>query len=116
VSTPPFYVTIEKYQFDEELKAVVYDCQIGIQEKTDVIIHIVKTRFSQLTKLDKTLRMLEIAPKTLRPFPKKRWLGNTEERFLAERKCALQEYLTSVTQITRILQKPCFRKFAALAN
>jgi hypothetical protein len=115
-STPPFYISIERQQYDEELKAVVYDCQVGIQENTDVVIHIVKTRFSHLAQFDKHLRKTEVDLRPLKPFPKKRWIGNTEESFLAERRRDLQEYLRSLTQISGILQKPCFRKFTTLTS
>jgi hypothetical protein len=109
------YISIEKYQFDAELKAIVYDCQIGIQENSDIAIRVIKTRFSQLAKLDKYLRRAHANLGDARPFPHKRWFGNTDEKFLAERHRDLQEYLASLTRLSGLLGEESFRRFAKLA-
>jgi hypothetical protein len=101
-TTPPIYIFIEKYHYEEGLKAVIYDCQIGIQDNTDVIIRIVKTRFSDLA--------------ALRPFPPKRWFGNTDDAFLSRRRMELQEYLASLTRVSGILREHAFRKFAKISH
>jgi hypothetical protein len=113
-TTPPIYIFLEKYQYDEEVKAVVYDCQIGIQENADVVIHVIKTRFSQLAKLDKYLHLSHLNLEQAKPFPQKRWFGNTDEKFLAERCRDLQDYLSSLTRIAGLLDEESFRKFGKL--
>jgi hypothetical protein len=113
-TTPSMYISIEQYHYDEQIDAVVYDCHIGIQENTDVVIQVIKTRFSQLAKLDKVLRLTRLNLKPVKQFPRKQWFGNTDQIFLEERRRQLQEYLSSLTHIRGLLRDESFRKFAQL--
>jgi hypothetical protein len=113
-STAPMYIVIERYEICKELKAVFYDIQIGIQTGSDVTIHFVKTRYSQLAKLHMELRLSGIDLNGLKPFPPKSWFGNMKKEFLAERCQALQDYLSSLTHVSTLLEERCFLDFAHL--
>jgi hypothetical protein len=113
-STAPMYIVIEHDEFCKELKAVFYDIQIGIQTGSDVTIYFVKTRYSQLAKLHIDLQLSGIDLNSLKPFPPKCWFGNMKKEFLSERRQALQDYLTSLTLVSTILEEKCFCDYAQL--
>jgi hypothetical protein len=89
---------------------VIYDLQIGIQKESDVVIHFLKTRFSQLAQLHKDLHFAGIDVNQIKPFPPKSWFGNLKKDFLSERCQALQAYLSSLTRVSTLLDKKCFRQ------
>jgi hypothetical protein len=111
---PSIYISIEQYHFDEQINAVVYDCHRGIQENTDVVIHVIKTRFFQLAKLDKVLRLAHPNMKSVKQFPRKQWLGNRDQIVLEEGRHQLQEYLSSLTHVRGLLREESFRKCTKL--
>jgi hypothetical protein len=115
-SVPRFYITVERYDFHERLGAIVYDLQVGIQDREDVIAHTIQARFSQLELLDKKLRDSVPSCESLKPFPPKRWLCNTNDRFLRARSMELQRYLLNLVQIRTMGTNPDFTGFLQIAG
>jgi hypothetical protein len=109
------YIDIENYEHCSELGVVFYEVQIGVQTGSDVLIHLIKTRFSQLARLHDALCKAGIGANRLNPFPPEYWLWNLNKNFISTRRRALQEYLCSLTRVSTIVNYDCFRRFVQLA-
>lgn len=97
VTSPPMYIFIQNHKYDWDLQAVIYEIQIGIKNFNDIVISNYKLRFSDLEKMDKSLRQINNY-KNLPKFPPKKWFGNTNANFLQKRQNELQNYLNTLTQ------------------
>ena len=98
ITFPPMYIFIQSHKYDWDLQAVMYEIQIGIQSMNDIVITTYKMRFSDLQKMDKTLRKIDAYKDRLPKFPPKKWFGNTNAKFLQQRQIELQNYLNVLTQ------------------
>lgn len=107
----PFYISLERYEYDSTIRAVVYEIEIGIQYKHDVITRKFYTRYSSLQKLDNDIRPHYKQVSHLKDFPPKRYFWNMDPDFLKQRAVDLQEYLASLTRISGILNSNAFLRF-----
>jgi hypothetical protein len=102
------YLYIDKYEFDPTIKAVVYSIEIGIQKSQIVHVHKVQRRYSVLKQFDSQIRPLFKDSRFLQPFPEKKFFGNRDATFLAERSSQLQKYLTNLVRVSGVVNTPAF--------
>ena len=66
-------------------------------------------RYSQLFDLHQALKKLGIPKKSLPKFPAKKWIGNTDPKFVKKRREKLQAYLNGLSP--QILNLPLLKRF-----
>lgn len=106
---PPMYALIEGHHYDIELNVIFYNIQIGIQKGEDVICSMIKLRYSELEKFQKTLIGSFPDLDLLYKFPPKKWFNNTSETFILEREKGLQTFLSSVFAVPSITETDSFK-------
>jgi hypothetical protein len=111
ISIPPMYLSVEKYQMDEQIGAVFYLIEIGIQKDNNVIVHYVSKRFSELSEFDSQIRSKFSGSKYLVSFPPKTLFKNTDRKFLEKRAEQLQNYLASLVRVAELCETSVFRRF-----
>ena len=105
------YITIERHEYDKTARAVVYEIQIGIQHDSDITTNTIRARYSEMDMLDRKIRETLDENVELRPFPAKKWIGNTSEAFIQQRTQDLQDYMTQLLKVPGILDNEHFRQF-----
>ena len=107
----PFYIHIQSYQTDKTIGVTFYLLEFGIKKNDLVQVHPINVRFSQLDKLDKLIRQNFINSSVLNKFPPKKYFFNKDKTFLKKRSEDLQNYLSSLTKLPKLLEFNEFRKF-----
>lgn len=110
VSTPPIYISIEAYRYDERLQTTIYDIEIGIQQGHSVVISQVHHRFSALLEFDRTIRPFFNMYPHLLPFPPKKLFGKNSPSFIKERVYKLEQYLDHLGKVPGLPSSPSFVK------
>lgn len=105
---PPMYITVDPGKYDENIGAALYDIHIGIQCGHDVVQKTIRTRFSELDKLNNQINS-EI--KTNLRFPEKKWFGSTNSAFIEKRSKDLATYMGDLTKIPGILKLKSVQSF-----
>jgi hypothetical protein len=105
------YISIENYKYDEALGATVYILQVGILQGQEVTVHSIVTRFSDMSKFNDVLRPVIEKCDFVKPFPKKKWFGNTDPAFIKTRCEDLEKYFASLTAVPGILHNEYFQNF-----
>lgn len=111
ISIPPMYLSIEKYELVQDINAVVYEIEIGIQKSKNVYTHKVNRRYSALEEFDRQIRPQYSNSKYLLPFPPKKMFGNKDPSFLEQRSSQLQQYLASMIKIPGVCICQTFTHF-----
>ena len=109
-TNPLTYISIEGYKLDEEQGIVYYKIEVGYQKDNNVVINTVHLRYSQLEKLSKFVNKTFKNDLFVRPFPPKKWLGNTDPYFIEKRMNELQLYLEDLTKTPGITAYPEFKE------
>lgn len=111
ISIPPMYLTIEKFEYNEEFKATFYTIEVGIQKDSVVCTHTVQKRYSALQEFDAQIRPTFSESRYLRQFPPKKLFGNTETEFVEKRAEKLQDYLANLVRVAGLCETQVFRRF-----
>jgi hypothetical protein len=102
------YLSIESSRYDPDLRATLYEIEIGVLTGTEVAVHRRFIRFSGLERLDQSMRAIGSNSKYLMPFPPKKYFGNLSERFVNQRAMELQKYLQALPKIPDLLWQMSF--------
>ena len=111
ISIPPMYLSIEKYEFCEDLNAILYHIEIGIQKNQQVYKYIVQRRYSSLQEFDSQARSIFGESKYFHLFPPKKIFGNFDPHFLEKRSDQLQEYLSNLVKVAGLCESSIFKRF-----
>ena len=111
MTKPPMYITIEKHDYDKIARAVVYELQIGVQHGQDIVTTTIRKRFSEMDRLDKTIRAALCNHTNFPQFPPKKWIGNTNEAFIQQRTEDLDRYLIQLLRVPGIIENSDFKQF-----
>ncbi|EAY10074.1 PX domain containing protein [Trichomonas vaginalis G3] len=111
ISIPPMYLSVEKFEFDPQFKAVFYNIEVGIQKDSMVCVHTISKRYSALQEFDSQIRPKFSESRYLHPFPPKKLFGNTENEFLEKRSEELQNYLGNLVRVAGLCETQVFRRF-----
>lgn len=114
-SIPPMYITVEKYELDAELDAIIYHLEVGIQRDTTVTTKKVMKRYSELRSFDTEIRKDFGDSKYMVAFPPKAFLRNKDPIFLEERKTQLQKWLAGLVRIPGISTSSTVTRFFSIA-
>jgi hypothetical protein len=104
------YVSLEGSRYDPDLRATLYEIEIGVLAGSEVAVHRRFLRFSGLEKLDKSMRTIGSNTKYLIPFPPKKFFGNCSEHFVNQRAMQLQQYLQALPRIPDLTWQISFAK------
>jgi hypothetical protein len=107
---PKLYLSVEGTLYDPDLRATLYEIEIGVLSESEVSVHRRFVRFSGLELLDRAIRQLGDNAKYLMPFPPKKYFGNLSERFVSERTMQLQRYFHALPKIPDLLCQMAFAK------
>lgn len=113
-SIPPMYITIEKYELDSEIDAIIYHLEVGIQHDTKVLTKTVMKRYSELRSFDTEIRKDFGDSKYMVAFPPKAFLRNKDPAFLEERSLQLQKWLTGLVKIPGISTSSSVARFFSI--
>ena len=112
-SSPPFFLTIEKFFLEESENVIFYEIEIGIQFGNEVLLQRITRRFSQIFRFNHLLK--QALPKYLYNkiacMPPKKWFGNTKFDFVKGRCQSLQKYFSMLGVISEIMKLECFQVF-----
>ncbi|OHT04891.1 PX domain containing protein [Tritrichomonas foetus] len=108
---PPMYISIESYNYESSVKAVVYEIEVGIQNNQMVSTHVIHRRFSAMKTFDTQIRSQFGDSHYLLSFPPKTLFPNTSKAFLEQRSEQLQKYLANLVKIPGLSSSPTFTQF-----
>ena len=108
-TSPPTFLKVNSYGFDNRVGAVVYDISVGYQKDTKAVVHSVRRRFSELHNFDQKVRPTFARSPALRKFPPKTLFRNTGDVFLQKRAQDIQFYLSYLTQVPGMGSHPAFQ-------
>jgi hypothetical protein len=109
---PRVYMSVEKFEMDSAVNAIVYTVETGIQKGDVVYLFRTKHRYSALLEFDEQIRKIVQGSQFLKPFPPKKAFGNTDFAFLNDRAKQLQKYLSHLVQVAGIVTtKPFIKTF-----
>jgi len=111
ISIPPLYLSVERFEFCEDLNAVLYTIEVGIQNDDVVYKHMVQRRYSALQEFDAQIRPAFGDSKYLHEFPPKKLFGNFDPHFLEKRADKLQEYLGNLCRVAGLCESSVFKRF-----
>jgi hypothetical protein len=107
---PQLYLSVEGSRYDPDLRATLYEIELGVLSGSEVSVYRRFVRFSGLELLDRGMRKLGSNARYLMPFPPKKYFGNLSEQFVSERAMQLQAYLQALPKIPDLLWQIAFAK------
>ncbi|KAK8882496.1 hypothetical protein M9Y10_045138 [Tritrichomonas musculus] len=110
------YISIERYNVDQQIKAAVYEIEVGIQNNESVTTHTIYRRYSALKAFDTQIRSQFGDSSYLLSFPPKTLFPNTSREFLEQRCEQLQKYLASLVKIPGLTSSSAFIQFFEIDN
>ena len=69
---PPIYISLEGYEFDSGINAIVYDIEIGVEKNQKICSKHIKRRYSALNMADIEIRKKFGGSSYLLKFPQKK--------------------------------------------
>ena len=110
-SIPQMYIIVEDYEIDYSINKIVFNIEVGIQKGREIHTTIVRKSFAQLKHLDNMIRPHFNKSRFLLPFPPNKICGKMSKEFLEKRSEDLQNYFTSLVQISDIFISIDFVEF-----
>jgi len=106
LTTPQFYVSVEGWRFDNEIRTALYMIEIGVRTEDNVLLFMTEMRYSELRIITKGLP----GEKSLPFFPPKKFFGSTSIEFVKSRHISLKKYFERISSIKKIDQINEFEK------
>ena len=101
---PQFYVSVEGWSINKSTNIVYYTCEVGIQLDEEVLVFTTLQRYSDLYKLNKSLKTdMKLN------FPKKKFFRNTEVEFVRQRFYELQKYMIEISRLPTLMENTTFK-------
>ena len=111
IAIPPMYISIEGFELVNDLNAILYNIEIGIQKDQTVYAKVCQRRYSSLQELDASIRSQFHDSPYLISFPPKKILGNKDPSFIEQRANKLQVYLENLIKIPGVCSSSLFTHF-----
>ena len=105
------YIIVEDFEVDYSVNKIVFNIEVGIQKGRETHTNIVRKSFAQLKKMDEIIRKHFSKSRYLLPFPPSKICGKMTKEFLEKRSEDLQNYFTSLVQISDIFVSTEFVEF-----
>ena len=110
VSTP-MYLTIEDYEYNENLDTFIYKIEYGIQiNQSQISRKIIYKRYSEILNFYSELSLISKII-NINDFPKKIWFFKNDENKIKRRCEQMNECLSNVCCIENITKNDVFKKF-----
>lgn len=103
--SPRFYISVESWSLNRFDGVVYYTCELGIQKGDYILLYITDQRYSNLAKLDKSIK----AENKRNIFPRKKVFKNTDVNFVRNRFIKLQKYMMTISKIPKLWENQTFR-------
>ena len=111
IAIPPMYISVEGFELVNDLNAILYNIEIGLQKNQTVYAKICQRRYSSLQELDNSIRSQFHDSPYLLPFPPKKIIGNKDPSFIEQRANQLQIYLENLIKIPGVCTSSLFTHF-----
>ena len=101
-SVPQYYISIEGWRIDKQLKTTIYTIEIGVKNENNVLLFNIEKRYSELRIIHKILS--NNSKISLPIFPPRKFFGNFNEEFIRSRHYGLKKYFEGISSINNIDQ------------